>query len=213
MLILTKIHKAKYIEDMFKNEYLHFRSLKSFRSDCKDLSGRLDPKELNTKNEQLKTLTIKIDDNKIINLNELNGFSGQFNEYLRDPKINCCSLHWMEIEPNEPPSTFNEKLLELGDKALIIYNWDSFFKILDKSIEEMGLEYSRRKVTYYDPKKFDGDLTLHHKDEKFKWQNEYRILISPTMDNCINVPLPGLSRISNIIETKEINNLRIEIIN
>ena len=32
---------------MYENEYLYFKSLKEFRSDSKDKTGRLDPKELN----------------------------------------------------------------------------------------------------------------------------------------------------------------------
>jgi hypothetical protein len=213
MLILTKIQQAKYIKDMYNQEYLYFKSLKDFRSSQKDVTGRKDPKELNLSNKQLKKLTIKIDDTKIIHLHDLKGFSGQFTEFLGDSKINCCSLHWLKIVPNQAPSTFNEKLLNLGDKSLLIYNWRKFFEIFDNSIRQMGLEFSRKKVKYYDPKVFNGNISLHHKDKEYSWQNEYRILIAPTNNEPIFVSIPGLKKISCVIDTKDLINLRIKINN
>ncbi|MBL7779896.1 MAG: hypothetical protein JNM22_01680, partial [Saprospiraceae bacterium] len=71
--------------------------------------------------------------------------------------------------------------------------------------------YSRKKVTYYDPNTHNGDLTLHHKDEAYSFQNEYRILISPTKNEPVKVKLAGLNKISIVIDTKDIENLRVEI--
>jgi hypothetical protein len=213
MLILSKIHKAKFIEDMFENEYLYFKSLRDFRDTIKDGSGRLDPRELNLKNEQLTTLTVLKDDKEIPLHKVLKGFSGQYMEHLSEPKINCCSLHWMEIEPEQPPSTFNDKLLGMGDKALLIYDWKKFFEILDQSLENLKLKYSRKKVEYYDPKTFSGDISLHHKNEEFSWQNEYRILIAPTDNEPLNIPLTGMKEISCVIESKDFESVRIKIEN
>jgi hypothetical protein len=213
MLILSKIHKAKFIEDMFENEYLYFKSLRDFRDTIKDGSGRLDPRELNLKNEQLTTLTVLKDDKEIPLHKVLKGFSGQYMEHLSEPKINCCSLHWMEIEPEQPPSTFNDKLLGMGDKALLIYDWKKFFEILDQSLENLKLKYSRKKVEYYDPKTFSGDISLHHKNKEFSWQNEYRILIAPTDNEPLNIPLTGMKEISCVIESKDFESVRIKIEN
>ncbi len=213
MLILTKIHEAKFIEDMFENEYLYFKSLKDFRDYSKDGTGRLDPRELNLKNEQLTTLTVQKDDKEIHLHKVLKGFSGQYMEHLSEPKINCCSLHWMELEAGQSPSTFNDKLLGMGDKALLIYDWKKFFEILDQSLENLKLEYSRKKVEYYNPKTFSGDITLHHKNEEFNWQNEYRILIAPTDNKPLNIPLKGMKEISCVIESKDYESIRIKIEN
>ncbi|MBK6931647.1 MAG: hypothetical protein IPH12_12605 [Saprospirales bacterium] len=132
-------------------------------------------------------------------------------EHLDIPKINCCSLHWLEIEPNQPPSTFNQKLLDMGSKALLIYGYMKFFEILDREIEKLGFEYSRRKVTYYNPKTYSGEITLHHKDEELSWQNEYRILIAPTNNQPISVNLPGLKKISHVVNSIDLEKMRIEI--
>jgi hypothetical protein len=213
MILLAKIHKAKYINDMFEKEYLYFNSLKDFKANPWENSGRLDPKELNVSNYQLKTLTIKVNE-KDIHLHELlKNFSAQLYKSIHEPKINCCALHWIEIEPNELAKTYNKELLQLGDKTLIIYDLIEFLVVLDNSINEMGYKFSRKKVTYYDPKVFDGEISLHHKDLKYSWQNEYRILISPTENKPICIPIPGLKKISTIIDTKDLESLRIEIIN
>lgn len=169
MLILTKIHKAEIIGDMFENEYLYFSSLKDFRDNSKDKTGRLDPRELNLKNMQLTTLTVSKDDIEIHLHKVLKGFNGQYMEHLSEPKINCCSLHMMDIEFGQPPSTYNHKLLGMGDKALLILDYKKFFEILDQSLENLKFVYSRKKVGYYNPKAFNGDISLHHKNEEFSW--------------------------------------------
>lgn len=210
MLFLSKIHEGKYINDMYQNEYLYFKWLECFRGNA-DSSGRLDPRELNLKTEQIKIQTISAEGKKI-SVHELNKeFKGQYNEHLTDAKINCCSLHWLEVEPDLPPSTFHEKLLLMGDKMLLIYDWRKFFDILDTTLEKLNFQYSRKKVYYYDPKNHNGELTLHHKDIQLKYQNEYRILIAPTEQQSINIPLKGLRGISTIINTKDYQRLSIEI--
>jgi len=210
MIILTKINEAEYIDDMYQNEYLYFKSLKDFRSSSEDKSGRLDPKELNLKNSQIKTLSIFIDSKKIDLHDNCSNFKGQLMEHLSDSKINCCSMHWLVIEPEKPPLTYDKRLLEMGNKALLIYNLDEFYKILDSSLEKLNLEYSRKRVTYYDPETHNGELTLHSKDRKYDYQNEYRILITPTDNNPVKIPPPGLKNISLVVESKSLENLRIE---
>ncbi len=201
----------KYIEEMYDKEYLYFNCLKSYRSNKLDKTGRLDPRETNLKNRQLKTLTLKTREGKEIPIHKGKQFNAQYMEHIVDPNINCCSLHWIDIEIGEHPKSLTNRLVELGDTTLLIYDWKIFLEKLDKAIEIKGLEYSRKKVTYYSPELFDGDLTLHHKDEKYKWQNEYRILISPTDNKPLKLNIPGLNRISVVIETKKLNTLSIEI--
>jgi hypothetical protein len=71
----------------------------------------------------------------------------------------------------------------------------------------MNYTFSRKKVTDYSPKIHNGEISLHHKDEKFEYQNEYRILISPTKNEPINIPLPGLKEISTVIDSSNLNKL------
>ena len=210
IVILTKIHQSEYIDDMYEKEYLYFKPLIDFRSKKNDKSGRLDPKELNISNIQINNLTLTTENKKIEMHKMFKNFKGQFNEHLNDPKTNCCSLLWMELEPEKLNDSFNEKLLEFGDKALLIFDFIKFIEILDNSLEKLNYKYSRKKVDYYSPKEFNGKLSLHHKDEKYEYQNEYRILISPTDNIPINIPLPGLKKISTTIDSNDLKKLIIK---
>jgi hypothetical protein len=210
MLMLVKIGDSKYISDMYGREYLYFKSLKDFRSSEEDKTGRLDPRELNLKNKQIKSLTIQNSEKEVHMHKILKSFNAQYMENLSDSKINCCSLHWLEVEPGKSPSTHDPKIVGLGDQAILVYNWTEFYKILDNSLESLGYEYSRKKVIYYNPKTFDGNLTLHHKNEYYSWQNEYRILIAPTDNLPVNVPMPGLQKISSLVRTEALETVRLE---
>lgn len=209
--MLSKIQKGNYINDMYEKEYLRFSNLNNFRSNQKDKTGRLDSKELNVSNNQIKTLKL-ISGNTEIDFNKITTkFNAQLTHHLTTPQTSCCSLYWIEMKANESLSPLDNRISDLGDKMLLIYNWEKFFEILDKSIEDLNLEYSRKKVIYYNPKTYNGDLTLHHKKIELGYQNEYRILIKPTQTDFINIPLPGLKDVSCVIKTKDYNKLNIEI--
>lgn len=208
MMLLAKIQDEKYIKDMYENEYLYFKGLKDFRSSKEDPSGRLDPKELNVKNVQLTYLSINTGTKEVELSKVLSNFSGQFMEHLDDPKINCCSLYTMYIQLDSSPN-IDDKALDMGNKMLLIHDCKAFFEILDKSIESKGYEFKRGLVTYYDPKSHCGGLTLHHKDQGFSFQKEYRILIQPTNNDPVRVPLPGLKAISAVIDSKAVRTLRL----
>ena len=119
-------------------------------------------------------------------------------------------MYWLEINKASTFPRINSKIFDLGDKALIILNFQEFLQILDKSIVDNGFEFSRKRVTYYDSKKINGEISLHHKDYKFKYQKEYRILIAPTDNHPIKIPLPGLRNISKIIEAKDLKKIHLE---
>ncbi|WP_210463004.1 hypothetical protein [Rufibacter roseolus] len=210
MMLLGKIQDEKYINDMYENEYLYFNSLKYFRSDSKDITGRLDPRELNTKNLQLKNLLIKKGDVEIELSEALSNFSGQYMEHPDDSTVSCCSLFTIDIDLNGVLSNVSDKALEMGNKMLLIFDCLAFFKILDESIVKCGYEYKRRPVIYYDPKTYNGDLTLHHKDLAFKFQEEYRILIESKENQPIKIPLPGLRNISVVIDSMAAKTLELK---
>lgn len=90
--VFLKIGEAKYIEDMYSKEYLYFNRLSTFRKTEKDNSGRLDPKEANLTNIQIKTFDLKLPE-KTIKLNEIvKDFSAQFNSFPTKIPNNVCSL-------------------------------------------------------------------------------------------------------------------------
>jgi hypothetical protein len=213
MDFLLKIGQGKYIEDMYNKEYLFFNTFASFRKKEKDPCGRNDPREANTKNKQLTYLEITTSTEKTIKLSEISKqFNAQYNEFPTVIPYNICSLYTLTFEKNLKYKEIGDRVLCLGDKTLILYNLGQFFEILDKSLKEQKFEFSRKLVTYYNYKTFDGELSFHHKDNSYNYQNEYRILLQTPGTNTVNLKLSGLKKISAVVDTDKINTLELRTI-
>ena len=206
-MLLAKIQKSKFISEMYSDEYLYFKSLHDFRSHIVDTTGRNDPKEGNLKNVQIQYLSVTAEEKEIILSKELSNFNAQLTEHLTEQKINCCSMYSLMLAKKTKTYNIDDRVIQMGDKALLIFDIINFFKILDNSLEENGFDFSRKLVTYYDPKSFNGEITIHHKDILYEYQKEYRILIAPTDNLPIKIPIPGLKKISKVIETPELRSL------
>lgn len=202
--ILVKIHKAEYINDMYENEYLYFSPMQAFKKHDIDTTGRLDSREGNLLNHQLLKLIVEFDGKKI-DLSNGKNFNGQYNESYAENTANLCSLYMLEINNELRTSKpVDDRMLEMGDKALIILNPMKFYEILDSALEMLEYGYRRMPVQYYDHRTFEGELSNCHKDIKFNYQNEYRIVIKNNGDTSIKLPLQGLKSVSSIIDSKHL---------
>jgi len=205
-----KIGKQEHIEDMYENEYLFFNTLRSFRATKKDETGRADPREANTLNKQLTYLEITTSKGTRIKLSEISKeFNAQYNEHPTEIPYNICSLYTLRINEDLTIEQIDERVLNLGTRSLLIHNLDSFFKALDNSLSNLGIEYSRKPVNYYDHRTFEGELTLHHKDKEFSFQNEYRILLQTEGTETMNIPISEMKRFSTLVETQTLNTIKL----
>ena len=212
MIFLLKIGQSKYIKDMYDNEYLFFNTVASFRKKEKDISGRNDIREANTRIRQLTSLKIITPKGKTINLSENSEkFNAQYNEFPKTVPNNICSFYTLKFDENLKYRKIDERVLRLGNKTLIIYNLEQFIEILDISLEEQRFEFSRKLVEYYNHRAFSGNLTFHHKDDLYNYQNEYRILLKTLGTNTINLKLPGLQKISKVVNSDELNTIEVNI--
>jgi len=96
----------------------------------------------------------------------------------------------------------DERILELGEKGLLIFNLKRFFEILDGPFENQNRTFSRKPVQYYNYETFNGELTLHHKEESLSYQKEYRILLMTEDQNPVKVQLHGLKEISKVVDLR-----------
>lgn len=207
--LMAKIGKEEHIIDMYSKEYIYFSQLKRFRGHDSSRGGRLDPRELNVSSKQLNYLTISTPSGKDIHLHKaLKAFSAQLNNNLVDPDILCCSMHLMQLEPHIPYTKYDNRLEQLGSSALLIYDVKRFLSELDKALQDMKLEHSRKMVTYYSPKTYTGELSLHHKDEAFKYLNEYRILAYPSCEDYLKLNIQSLQKMSVLIPTTELDRIK-----
>lgn len=207
---LIKIGKQEHIEDMYEKEYFFFNTLRSFREPTKDKTGRADPREANTLNRQLTSLEITTTKGTKIKLSEISKeFNGQYNEHPTEIPFNICSLYTLKTNEDLTIEQVDERVLNLGTRFLLIYNLKSFFEALDGSLSNLGIEYSRKPVNYYDHRTFDGDLTLHDKEDEFEFQNEYRILLQTDGIETMKIPIPGLKTLSFLGDTGILNDIKL----
>lgn len=199
--MLAKVGSAKNVKDMYSNEYMYFNTFERFRQGEKDEAGRNDRREGNLYTTQLTYLSVKVGDKTYELSEKALKFQGQYNEHLDKPKINICSLLHIKFDDKLSIIPFDQKVLEFGEQTMLIYEPNRFLEILDEQLESMNYEYSRRLVEYYDPNQHNGELSMHHKDFAFQWQQEYRILIAPEGVKPVKIPIPKLKEISTIIDT------------
>lgn len=208
MDFLLKVGKGKYIQEMYDKEYLFFNTFSSFKSYEKDTCGRNDPREANISNRQMTSLQILTSKGKTIKLSEISKqFNSQFNEHPTNIPFNICSLYTLTFDEQLK----YERVLCLGERTLFIYDIGGFFQILDITLEQLKIEYSRKPVKYYNYKSFDGELTFHNKDNSFQYQNEYRILLQTSGTETMNIQLPGLKSVSMLTVTEKINNIELKL--
>ena len=204
IVAFLKFGKAEYIEDCCNSDYLYFDCLKNFRSNNRDSSFIFDPREGNIHQDQMNYLKLKIKD-KTYRLNELKDFNAQYQEFPNVIPGNICSLYSLKFEEQETERAYiiDERMFRINGKVLVIYNTPKFYKDLDSAINKMNLGYTRKEVVYYDRKTYNGELTFHHKDSSFSFQNEYRILIKSDGKSIIRLKLPSMKEYSKVITNDE----------
>lgn len=205
MEILIKVQADSYIEDMYNNEYLYFSRIEEFRKNKNiNFSERDDRNEGVAKITQSKIIKITNTETKKVLFESKNGFEAQLREYYDMGLMNICSLYRAELTKDYKTIDISNRLLELGNKAIVILIPKEFEKILDESLELAGYNFKRGPVEYYDPKTHDGQLSFHHKEVQYQHQKEYRIAIKTNSVGGVKVSLNGLKKISCIINTVDI---------
>ncbi len=209
-MFFLKVGQSKYIMDMYQNEYLFFNLFSAFRNKDHDPSGRNDPRECNLTNKQVTYLEITPPGGQTIKLSEISiEFNAQFTEYPKTIPFNICSLFMLSFDENYKFEPLDQRVINLGDKILLIYDVRSFIKILTSSLEREHFKFTAKPAEYYNPKIFNGTLDPHMKDDCFEYQKEYRILIDTPGTESIKLKLPGLITFSSVIDSKDINSLEI----
>ncbi|NVK86328.1 MAG: hypothetical protein HWE21_18515 [Cytophagia bacterium] len=210
MSFLLKVYKEKYIKDMYENEYLFFNTLDEFRKLDEQGIKRNDPNEGATNIKQLKTLSVKLNDQWYDYSKILREFSAQLFEKPTGYNINVCSLSKLDISDRLEVEFPDERIYDFGDWCLVLYSLDRFVKIFKESCENRGLDFEIREVKYYDKRAFNGELTPFHKSDDHLYQKEVRILIYPAGEEAIKLELPGLKEIAFIGSKEAFKTLRLD---
>jgi hypothetical protein len=210
--IFIKLSGAKFIDDMYQNEYLYFNKYSIFRDNNPGEKARYDPREGNLTNVQARDLELAININgRKLKLGMGVNSGAQFYEHLEDTPLISCSLFSALLTDGTNNIQVDERMREFGDKALVILNCIEFWNMLDEALINNEEWYKRDFLELYDPKLHNGKLSYFHKDVAYEYLNEYRIM--KHVDNAVptKVYLPGLKSISVVANFDDIKEFTVNV--
>lgn len=107
------------------------------------------------------------------------------------------------FEPNPVNFKIDKRVEGFGSHCLIIKNCPKFLSLMEEGLSSIGDEYNHGFVKYYNSDKVEGDITLFHKREEFKYQNEFRFLTLKDKEQPVKFQIGSLKDISEVAESKE----------
>jgi hypothetical protein len=135
----------------------------------------------------------------------LNSFNVLFKEFFKEPLGNLFCMSAFKIKPQNEISTFNinEKFFDFK-YCLLILRQDIFMERLRHALDNLEFKTHMDLVEYTDLHKYSGTKTLFQKDNKYNWQEEFRIVF---YTNKYEMKDPYEFSIGNIEDISEIYEL------
>ena len=100
------------------------------------------------------------------------------------------------------------KLVEFGEYFVAITNTQKFVDRVKDAVQKAGYGGRAGPVSYFDHANYSGKTGPFMKSNKYEWQSEYRLLISPGQENPINLYIGDITDITTPIEqTSEIKSI------
>lgn len=93
-------------------------------------------------------------------------------------------VYYFIVDQIQNTQIFDPKIQELGNYALIITDCKQFFERMEKATARFKL--TRKAVLYYDKSTSYKNLTIFHKSDFYKHQNEYRFHFNTSENKPIN---------------------------
>lgn len=114
--------------------------------------------------------------------------------------------------PNPLDFKIDEKNLRFGTHCLMIKNSQYFFDKIKSELKNNGFDFRHGFVNYYDKDKITNKkLTLFDKPEEFEYQKEFRFYVHNNNLEPIKIQIGSLKDYAEIIETKDLTELKIEL--
>ncbi len=129
----------------------------------------------------------------------------QIRQSDKNTKGNIYSLFCVSnfFEPNPMNFKIDKRVEEFGSHCLIIKNCPKFLSLMEEGLNDLGYKHSHGFVRYYNADKVNGNINLFHKREEFKYQNEFRFLVTKDKEESIKFHIGSLKDISEIAVSSE----------
>ncbi len=117
-------------------------------------------------------------DKQVIDTSNIYEFKGNSGGRGSDPHIFCMSVLHEGMREFSDGKIFSENLRKYGDMMIIIYNITEFYARLWTSLEKYeGLYAEGSSVNYFDPDKHNGNLDWFAKQNKYEYEDEWRLVL------------------------------------
>ncbi|WP_147266189.1 hypothetical protein [Polaribacter sp. WD7] len=116
--------------------------------------------------------------------------------------------------PNPLDFRIDEKNLRFGTHCLLIKNSQYFFDKIQSELKNKGFDFRHGFVNYYDKDNVTNkELTLFDKPMEFEYQKEFRFYVHNNKLEPIKIRIGSLKDYAEIIQTKDLTELTIELKN
>lgn len=208
---LIKFGSRENCKKLLEQGNIHLQPLSFFKKQSSQISDMYDQNEglMNQIIDSGYSAKIQIDiegNGDFKNLNT-NGFKLKT---FQDSK-NICIYSLMaipiEITNSSEPFLFHKNLIKDRDTFVIIREPKIFTQRIDTALSEMGLNFDKGLVDYYDDKVSQQNLNLVNKSCTFEYQLEYRYVVRNSEDQAISFNVGSLYDIAEIHSTSSKNGL------
>lgn len=123
---------------------------------------------------------------------------------------NLFCLHCVDMThaKDEGQIFVDEQNREFGTHALILLDPDKFEKKIFNELEKIKLKYHCGHLNYLDLKNYNGKKNLFQKDNKYSYQNEFRIFIENNIQEPLVLKIGDISDISMLIDFETLKEVR-----
>ena len=201
--LFIKIGELEHLKLLQKEGLLYCNTLQYF-ANLKDEQGRGDILENVieiTFYEDAKMYLISED------LNKMTSFDISGSHKYKRVKSHCGNLYCLyALKLNDTPLGVQKLNIDsqLGKYALIIEDSTTFLERAKTALNNNKLAYQGGYVEYNDFKEYSGKKSFFQKDDKYKHQNEYRILINYQEEKELQLRIGSIEDISKIVSMEEL---------
>ena len=197
MLVCRCFNELSHAEEFLSGK-IRMMSLRYYRKMEDDNHGRKDKYEGSEKLWQGKNTTLTIDGKKITSQDGLVSVIIRTDSYEKNTKICCCTL--LPIT-NRIEGLDNLRKFHLP-YTILFKEPDEFINRFKKAAT--GKNFATGKVSFFDEKTYNGDLTAFQKPNSFKWQNEFRLLLESPTEDPFYLNIGDIHDIASIYDTDKL---------
>lgn len=210
--LFIKFGKEEHLREMqsdglfYCNTITYFASIDGDINRSDNFENVFETKYFETPNLEIKVVNDNQDCNK--GWKKLGANNLQLRHFYEKPIGNIFCISAFNLNPINPINIFHfdERLIEFGNCALVIMNQPLFLERLNEKLEELiksGIMHEKGFIKYSDLRAHSGEVSLFQKDNRFAFQEEFRIYLK-TDKYEVNDPfkfyIGDISDISEIID-------------